>query len=214
MIYTKNIKFTRYGEEFAAIVTWDDQPWKNLTPEATKAFWKAKLIRPKVIDIKEHRIRAGGFLSRMGLSRCNDSFVLIEDDSVKWGNQKIKNIYPWVIDEILYCYYAEDCDACYRKYVEKIKSAIDTKYAKMFELLHYKKQELRKQLRSEELDSKGYQILLRPIHIEKENLELKISGIKHGIENRYFNCCKLKEAFQYRPGKVKHCPLNFNEDLA
>ena len=84
----------------------------------------------------------------------------------------------------------------------------------MFELLHYKKQELRKQLRSEELDSKRYQILLRPIREEKENLELKISSIKHWVENRYFNCYKLKEAFQYRPGKVKHCPSIFNEELA
>jgi len=213
MIHIKNIIFTRYDEEFEAIVTWDDQSWKNLTPSATKAFWKAQLIQPKVIDIKEHRMSARGF-SRIGLSRCNDSFVLIEDDSAEWGAQKIKNIYPWVVDEILYRYYAEDCDVCYRKYVEQIKSAIDTKYAKVFEALHYKKQELRKQLRSEELTSKSYQILLRPIREEKENLELKISATKHWIENRYFNCCKLKAAFQYRPGKIKHCPSIFNEELA
>ena len=213
MMHTENINFSRYGEEFAAIVTWDDQPWKNLGSKATKAFWKATLICPKLIDIQEHRISAGGLFSRMGLSRCNDNFLMIEDASAEWGAQNIKNIYPWVIEEILYRYYAEDCDACYRKYVEKIKSALDSKYAKVFELIHCKKQELRKQLRSEDLDSKGYQILLRPIRIEKENLELKISGIKHWIENRYFTCCKLKEAFQYRPGKVKHCPLILNEEL-
>ena len=128
-----------------------------------------QLVEPRAIEIKEHRMNARGF-SRMGLSRCDYGFVLIEDDTAVWGGQKIKNIYPWVITEILYLYYAEDCDTYYRKYVEMIKSAIDTKYSKKFELLHYKKQELRKQLRSEKLDSKKYQILLKPIRIEKEDL--------------------------------------------
>lgn len=212
MIHTKNIKFTRYGEAFEAIVTWDDQPLKNLGPSATKAFWKAKVIFPKEMDIEEQRISAGGFCSRMGLSRCNDFFVMIVDDSAKWGDQKIKNIYPWVIDEILYSYYNTDCHAFYSKHVEKLILAIDNKYAKVFESLHNKRQELLKKLNSEELDSKSYQIQLKAIRIEKKSMESKLFHSKNSIEKRYFECCKLKKKFQNRPGKVKRCPSSFTKE--
>ena len=113
MIHTKNIKFTRYSEEFKAIVTWDDQPFKNLSSVGsnalvaeTKAFWRATLISPKVIEIKEHRIRASG-IAIMGLANgCTDCFVLIEDDdSTEWSNN---NIYPRVIQEILHSYHDDN----------------------------------------------------------------------------------------------------------
>jgi len=110
MIHTKNIKFNRYGTEFEAIVTWDDQPWKNLTNSAgcfiSKAFWKAKLIHPKVIHIEKHRIHAynGGF-SKMAMSTCNKHFVLIEDDTKELEyNLEVSNIYTLVIEKILYHY--------------------------------------------------------------------------------------------------------------
>jgi len=207
MIHTKDLQFQYDDIDFEATVTYSDVPFSQALRDYGSVFYNIVLHKPEVLACGGQTIApSGGMASAMLFTKAGDrSFFYKEDLDIENEGNKT-NIYPKVIDKILYRYFNKDKITLYRKKIEDFKEVVDKKYASQLGLIQEQRLVLRKRMRSAEISSKEYQKQYRPIRLKKEELESRVYWLKWWYEKRYFECCELKPKYRdYGSSREKWC---------
>ena len=211
MIYTKNLQFQYDDIDFEATVTYSDVPFSQSLRDYGSVFYNIVLHKPEALACGGQTIApSGGMAAAMLMTKAGDrSFFYKKDLDIETEGNKI-NIYPKVIDKILYRYFNKDQITLYRKKIKDFKEVVDKKYASQLVAKQEQRSALRKRMRSGEISSKEYQKQYRPIRLKKEELESRIYWLKQWYERRYFECCELKPKHRnYGSSREKWCLEQF-----
>ncbi len=206
MIHTKNLQFSYNDIDFEAIVTFNNISFKNVGRSDTSIFYDVKLIKPEILECGGKVFQISGMSLMLFSGQMGDRHYIYKEDSDLENDGDNINVYPKAIVKILYCYFNKEQIAYYRKKIVTLNEAVEKKYATALNGLQEEKLALRKQLKSEEIDSKTYQQRYKPIRLKKEEIAFKISGIKYNYKRRYFECCELKPCYRtFLPQDVVKC---------
>jgi len=196
MIHTKKLQFTYNHINFESSVTYSDLPFSQSKIDAITAFYDVKLLKPKVLECGGEVKQINGVMSMMIYAKQakDRHYDYSEDRDVK-EDEKIVNVYPLAVRKILYSYFNKDSIIYYKQKIDLFNEAVDKKYALLLSALKEDKLLLKKRLKSNEINSKGYQKLYTPIRLNKEEIEFKIFRIKKHYAKRYFLCCELRSKY-------------------
>jgi hypothetical protein len=197
MIHTEQLRFSYENTDFEATVTYSDLPLRASSRDRSSVFWNVTLHTPEHLECGGEVKYLQG-MARMILSTKagNRHFVYVPDPDYEEKEDET-NIFPTALETILYCYFNKERIAYYREKIKCFNEAIEKKYALLIEAQREKRRTLRKKMRAGEITTDQYQKLYRPIRLEKERLEMKLYWTKHLYERRYFECCELKERYQF-----------------
>ena len=195
MIHKKEFQFEHEGITFHALVTYNDALYGKMRDEFI--YYRVKLLQPIELDCGGGI--ASAYLSNPLLFHMNEDakrrhYVFNEEGQEDKDNEV--NVYPKAIKRILYAYYNRDEIAYYKEKVAKFKEKMDLKFTPALEMCNEEKRLLKKKMKEGEITPKEYQKLYTPIRKKKEEIEFRIFMLKHNYENRYFQCCDLKEKYR------------------
>jgi hypothetical protein len=206
MIHTEQLCFSYEHTDFEATVTYSDLPLRASSRDRSSVFWNVTLHQPEYLECGGEVKRLQGMARMILATKAGDRhFVYVPDPDYEEKEDEI-NIFPKAVEKILYCYFNQARIAHYREKIKCFNEAIEKKYAPLIETQRAKRRVLRQQMRAGEITTDQYQKLYRPIRLEKERLEMKLSWTKHLYERRYFECCELRGRYRvFGTQKAKRC---------
>ena len=191
-IKRKTLQFTDNEITYYVQIVYDTSPFGY----GNKSFWKIKLTRVNderlQVPLEYYYVQNRGWISQSLKFREHSYYCSTRRKDIEGKT----NLYPLAKDQVIYQYTNRRQIQKYEAKINNFNFLIKLKYQPSLLKLQEQKRELKRRLKSDEIDNREYQSLYTPIRKSKDKIEHHIWDVCRKFRHRHFECDRLKEIYR------------------